>query len=118
MRENEIQRRVMIALGAEPDLILFKNSVGRAKFISEETGSAHTVPFGLMVSSPDLVGILRAPNGLGIWFCLELKVPGEKPTPDQVKCHEIWRQFGALVYVVTSVEEARAALADARRRVS
>lgn len=117
MREAEIQREVEAALGGEPDLVLLRNSVGRAKFFNEETGSTYTVPFGLGIGSPDLVGILRTPLGLGVWFCIELKVPGEHPTEEQRKCHAIWRRFGALVYVATSVDEARRALDDARQSV-
>ena len=38
---------------------------------------------------------------------LEVKRPGERPTPLQVKRLEEWRQAGALVGVVTSVAEVR-----------
>ena len=113
-RENALQRDIQAAIGAEPDLLLFKNSVGHARFVNDD-GREYTVPYGLGKGSPDLVGIL-APSGR--WFCLELKVPGEDATDEQQKVHDVWRRFGALVYAVHSVDEARAGLEDARGRVS
>lgn len=117
LSEAEIQRRIEAALGAEPDLLLLKNSVGRANYVSD-AGKPYTVPYGLGVGSPDLVGLLMTPAGFAAWFCIEVKRPGEQPTPAQLKCHAIWRRFGARVAVCTSVEEARAALADARKVVA
>ena len=38
---------------------------------------------------------------------LEVKRPGEKATPLQLKRLEQWRQAGALTAVVTSVEEVK-----------
>lgn len=113
-REAFIQREIELRLGAEPDLLLMKNSVGRAVFIGEETGKKYTVPYGLGVGSPDLVGVLRTELGLGVWIGLEVKVPGKDPEAHQAKCHRQWEAFGALVYVVHSAEEAVEALADAR----
>jgi|GEM_PF-1562160 len=110
--EKEVQRRIEAKLGAEPDLLLLRNSVGRAKYVKED--KVFYVPYGLGVGSPDLVFILRTPFGLGVWLCMEVKVPGEEPEPEQERCHEIWRRFGALIYVVHSVDEAVAALKDAR----
>lgn len=109
-RENALQRDIQAAIGAERDLLLFKNSVGVAKFVTDE-GRTYAVPFGLTKGAPDLIGVL-APRGR--WFCLELKVPGEDATAEQRKVHGVWRSFGAFVRVVHSVEEARAALDAAR----
>lgn len=116
--ETEIQRRIQVELGSEPDLLLLRNSVGEAKHIDEDTGKVWTVPYGLGTGSPDLVGLLRIEtiNGeeLASWFCLEVKCPGEKPNDAQKKSHEVWRRFGAFIAVVTSPIEAREALRRAR----
>lgn len=112
--ENPIQREVLDALGSQPDLLLFRNSVGQARHVNEKTGRVFFVEYGLGTGSPDVVGILRRGN-VGIWFCLELKRPGEEPEPHQEKVHAVWRSFGAFVATVTSVDEARAALDEARR---
>ncbi len=122
--ELVIQNAIEAALGAEPDLLLLRNVVTMPPIVGDD-GKVHRFPVGLGKGSPDLVGILRLsalvtspPNRfvpVGAWFCLEVKRPGEVPSPDQVACHRVWRRFGAWVSVVTSVEEARAELAAARR---
>jgi len=115
--EKKIQTDIEIDMGAEPDLLFLRNNVGRAVYTTD-AGKPYFVHYGLGVGSPDLVSILRAPDGLGVWFCLEVKRPGEEPDDEQKKVHEIWRSFGALVYVVHSVAEARTALEIARSRVT
>lgn len=109
--ESAIQRDVELAIGSEPDVVVMRNTVGRAVHTSQATGATYTLTYGLGTGSPDLVCIL-AP--LGRWFCLELKRPGEQPTEAQRNVHAIWRRFGAFVAVVTSAEEAKAALTRAR----
>lgn len=108
--EVEIQRQSLAAIGAEPDVIVLVNSVGVATHYDKE-GKSWKVPYGLGVGSPDVVAIL-APRGR--WLCLEYKVPGEEPRPEQLTCHEQWRAFGALVFTVHSVDETWAALRVAR----
>jgi hypothetical protein len=109
--EAEVQRQIEAAIGAEPDLLLFKNSVGKARYVTKTDGKEFHVPYGLGEGSPDLVGVL-APRG--VWLCLEVKVPGEDAEPHQAKVHDVWRRFGALVFVVHSADEARTALTTAR----
>lgn len=131
-----VQNEIEADLGAEPDLLLLKNSVGKARFVNESAGSEYFVPYGLGDGSPDLVGLLRIQTPLGgfwktkrgtadvfventapiaLWFCLEVKAPGEEAEEHQLKVHAIWRRFGAFIEVVHSVGEARAALERARR---
>lgn len=114
--EKQVQGDVEVDLGAEPGLVLLRNSVGRASFVSDD-GREYHVPYGLGVGSPDLVGILRVSIGditIGVWFCLEIKADGGGLEPEQEKCHAIWRSFGAIVETVRSAAEARAALERAR----
>jgi hypothetical protein len=114
--EKQIQRDIEADLGAEPDLLLLRNSVGKATYVDDDAHEYH-VPYGLGVGSPDLVGLLRLSIGkttVAIWFCLELKTPEGKLDPEQEKCHAIWRRFGAFVETVRSVADARCALERAR----
>lgn len=111
-RETGIQRQIEAAIGALPDLLVLRNSVGAAKYVDERSGKEWTVPYGLGAGSPDLVGIL-APTGR--WVCLEVKVPGEKPRANQRECHALWRKFGAFIATVTSSKEAIAAVERARK---
>lgn len=124
--EKEIQRNIEADLGAEPDLLLLRNSVGAARFADDDDegeGKEFFVPYGLGVGSPDLVGILKIrvreddiEGFLGVWFCLEVKPPEvKKLEPDQERTHAAWRRFGAFIETVHSVDEARSALSRARR---
>jgi hypothetical protein len=117
--EKKTQADIEAALGAEADLLLLRNSVGKAEYVNGEAREYH-VPFGLGVGSPDLVGLLRIESDDGLlaaWFCLEVKADEGDVDPDQEKCHRIWRRFGALIFVVRSVAQARAALGVAREAV-
>lgn len=124
--EKTIQSNIEADLGAEPDLLILRNSIGQAEYFNDD-GKSYRVPYGLGKGSPDLVGLLRIealPSDgpwaarcvvpTAIWFCLEVKVPGEEATSEQSHVHAIWRRFGAFVEVVHSVSEARAALERAR----
>lgn len=106
--ESEIQRDVMLALGALPGVLVYRNSVGVAEY-TDADGKRRTVRYGLDAGTPDLVLIVD-----GRTVGLELKRPGESATEEQARVHRQWRAVGAFAAVVTSVEEARAAVARAR----
>ncbi|HZT28784.1 MAG TPA: hypothetical protein VE999_13660 [Gemmataceae bacterium] len=59
-----------------------------------------------VAGDPDIDACLR-----GRSVQLEVKRPGEKPTLLQLKRLEEWRQAGALVGVVVSVDDAKSLLA-------
>lgn len=108
MSEAQIQRAILLAIGAIPGLIVLRNSVGVARYTGDD-GRTATVRYGLGVGSPDLV-CLHA----GRCFGLEVKRPGERPTPEQVQCHAAWeRVAGVRTWVVTSVDEAKSAVTEA-----
>ena len=117
--EKKVQADIEAALGAESDLLLLRNAVGKATYVDDEAREFH-VPFGLGVGSPDLVALLLVlgPRALAAWFCLEVKAEEGDLDPEQEKCHAIWRRFGALIYTVRSVAEAHAAVLDARKAVA
>lgn len=110
--EAVILREIMIAIGAEPGVLLMRNQVGAVERFDERTNATRVERYGLGVGSADLVAIL-APSGR--WFCLEVKAESGRVDPDQAKWHERARGFGAFVAVVRSADEAREALARARR---
>lgn len=121
--ETKIQNAIEAAFGAEPDLLILRNSIGKAKYAKPDGGS-YFVPYGLGTGSPDLVCMLTVIELLDMrpliaaWLCWEVKAPGESPEPEQVKCHAQWRRMGAIVDVVHSVDEARASLVVARRIIA
>lgn len=110
--EAVILREIMIAIGAEPGVLLMRNQVGAVERFDERTNTTRVERYGLGVGSADLVAIL-APSGR--WFCLEVKSDTGSVEPEQAKWHERARGFGAFVAVVRSADEAKAALERARR---
>lgn len=116
--ENKVQRDIELVLGSQEDLLLLRNTVGAAKFYDEKTAKRRMLTYGLGVGSPDLVGILYDEfTGLGVWFCIECKAPGESSTVKQLEVANAWGAFGALVYECHSAEEALQALEYARATI-
>ena len=99
-------RRIMDALRIEPDVLLWRNSVGVG-----EHGDGRRVTYGLALGSSDLIGILASQ---GRFMALEVKTPACRLTDYQARFLERVRQHGGFACVVHSVEEARAAVRRAR----
>jgi hypothetical protein len=60
-----------------------------------------------VAGDPDIDACIR-----GRSVQLEVKRPGERPTPLQLKRMEEWRRAGAVVGVVSSVEEVKSLLTE------
>jgi len=60
-----------------------------------------------VAGDPDIDACIR-----GRSVQLEVKRPGEKPTPLQLKRMEEWRQAGAVVAVVSSVADVKSLLTE------
>ena len=102
--ESSLQRRIMLALGRVPGLLVLRNNVGLADHVRPD-GEPYRIPYGLGVGSPDLICFHS-----GRVFGLECKRPGESATTEQRDCHAMWLRGGAVrVYVVHSEGEAWAA---------
>lgn len=101
--EAQLMLAIRDSLLATGRVMLWRNNVGQ---LQDRTG--RWVKYGIGVGSPDLVGMLR-PDGR--FFAVEVKLPGEKPTPEQLAWHRAARASGALVIVAHSVDEALAGLA-------
>lgn len=57
------------------------------------------VPSGLGESHLDYVGCVSTPRG-GLFFCIETKAPGKKPTPRQLFRIEQVKKAGGIVFVI------------------
>lgn len=93
------------ALSLEPGLLIWRNSNGvfRAR--------GFVVHAGLPSGSADLIGVL---GPAGRFVAIEIKMPGQKADLHQAQWLEGVRRAGGFACVVTSVEEARAAIKRAR----
>ena len=121
-REVPIMLEILQALAHEPGVNAWRNNTGAL-----HDGRGRLVTFGLAMGSADIVGIVEcvvAPhdNGLliptwcrlGRFVGLEVKRPGKRATDDQERWLETIRRGGGFACVVTSVEEALAAIGRAR----
>lgn len=92
--ESKLSRQIMNALRA------------RGAFVFKVHGGP-TMMSGL----PDIVGVYRG-HGIGV----ETKMPGNRPTPIQLRVHDQMREAGAFVVIAHNIPEAVAVLdaVDAR----
>jgi len=105
--EGTILRSIRLALGREPDLVLWRLSAG----ITVDVATGRRYRAGLVPGAADLVGIL-APAGR--WFALEVKSARGRVSSEQRRWGELVQRMGGFWCVVRSVDESRAALARAR----
>jgi hypothetical protein len=122
LTESQILAAIRVALGREPDLVLWRLSQGGAVSRKGQTYRA-----GLSVNgASDLIGILsetvdqcvdydHARRVVGRWFCLEIKSAKGIVSNEQRMFIQLVRQKGGFAAVVRSVPEALAALERARR---
>lgn len=107
-REIDIQQAILLAIGARPDLRIWRNNVGVA------TGAnGRPIRFGTP-GSADIFGVLEIIPGLGRFVALEVKSPTGRLRPEQLAWSTAMRGVGAACYVVRSPEDAVNALKDAR----
>ena len=111
MREKQIQNAI---LGLSRGLVrIFRNQVG-----SYELKDGRRLSSGLCKGSSDLIGwksIRITPDMVGetvaLFVAVEVKQPGERPTPEQRLFLEAVRNAGGIAGVATSVQEAEKLLA-------
>jgi hypothetical protein len=112
--EAQIQDAIRLALGQDPDLVLWRNNVGVAEHWDTRSSTPSRLRYGLGKGSSDLIGMVR-PSGRLV--ALEVKRPGQTPTPEQVRFLKLVRSFGGFGAVVTSVQEAQTAVQQAKGAV-
>ena len=108
-RRNEtrdLTHPIRSALNRLPGVQVWRNNTG---CVDLATGGK--IVYGLGSGSADLVGLV-ASHGLrlGRFFALEVKWPGKRPTKEQLAWSNVVRGMGGFAAVVTSVDEAIAAV--------
>jgi hypothetical protein len=103
--ETAILHAIRLALGSEPDLVLWHLVQGAA--LSPHGGF---VKYGLAPGAADLVGILD-----GRFFALETKAPRGRASDEQKLWGALVQRTGGFYCMVKSVDEAKQALERARR---
>ena len=105
MKETQIQNQIRLATGQLDDFVVWRNESG----VAEHHG--RYVRYGLQKGSADLIGILT-PSGR--FVALEVKTPKGRLRQEQKLFLELVRKMGGFACVVTSPEEALAAIQRAR----
>ena len=96
-KETRIQNEIRLAVSQQcPHVTLWRNSIGTFK-----TQDGKWVQAGLPAGSSDLIGICN-----GRFVAIEVKLPGQKPRPDQANFLEHVKKMGGIAGVATSVQEA------------
>lgn len=127
MSEARVQSEVLRAIGALPNVRVFRNQVGfgwvgRVAFQDRTRGivnlvHAQPVTMGLATGSSDLVGWRRriiTPDMVGQeiaqFICVEVKTPKGAVREAQQHWREVVNRWGGLALVVRSADEALTAL--------
>lgn len=108
--EVQLQQSIRLALGCVPGLVLWRNSVGQAKYIDPKTGRERTVTHGLGVGSSDLIGCYN-----GRFIALEIKTATGRVSSEQLGFLACVRANGGFGAIVRSVEDAKAAIERASK---
>jgi hypothetical protein len=108
VKETEIVKSIMLALGNESDFRLWRNNVGK---LPDVTG--RVVSYGLAPGSADLIGIL-APWGRLIALEVKTHRKGSRQSEDQRNWERVIREMGGVYEVVRSAADALEVLRVAR----
>ena len=102
MREQDIQRLIMLAL-SEAGCLIWRNNTGVLK-----NAAGIPIRFGLAVGSSDLIGI--APGGR--FLAVEIKTCKGRATTEQLRFIEAVLARGGIAGIARSPAEALALLAE------
>jgi hypothetical protein len=105
MKETQIQNKIRLAVGQLSDVVIWRNESGVAQH------NGRYVRYGLQKGSADLIGILKP---TGRFLALEVKTPTGRLRKEQVLFIQLVQKMGGFACVVTSPEEALAAVDRAR----
>lgn len=95
MREAQLQRQILLALGALPGVRVWRNNVGEAVF------KGRRVRYGLAIGSADLIACVD-----GRFCAIEVKGPSGHVRPEQERWLAAVRRIGGVAVVARSVDDA------------
>jgi hypothetical protein len=107
--ETDLQQRIRLALGTDPQTRLFRNQCGALP----DPRTGRLVQFGLARGSADLIGwrtVVITPNMVGqriaVFTSLEIKTPTGRLAPAQRHWLQAVHQAGGIAGVARSVSDA------------
>ena len=113
MTESQVQAAILLALGGDPQVRMFRNLVGSG-FVGVPPDGLRRVTFGLAVGSGDLIGLRSytvTPEDVGktvaVFSSVEVKRPRNSRTAANQK---LWRDMvrgrGGIAVIAKSAESA------------
>ena len=91
--EQTLQRQILDVLNMSPKIgFSLRVNAGRR-------GTINLAPTG----TPDIIGYRKG----GQFFAIEVKLPGNKPTPAQVEFLERAVSYGATAFIASSLEDVQ-----------
>lgn len=131
MNENEVMKKIMLALGRLPFLRIFRNNTGMA-YVGEKTGeflkdgsryitlrNPRVFHAGLCEGSSDLIGwraITITPEMVGqqiaVFTALEVKTEKGRATQEQINFIENVRRAGGIAGVARNSDDAMQIIID------
>ena len=113
--ETDLQQRIRLALGTQPELRIFRNQVGSLP----DPRSGRLVQFGLARGSADLIGwrtMVITPEMVGqrvaVFTSLEIKTPTGRIRPEQKAWLACVQSAGGIAGVARSVADAQLILSN------
>lgn len=122
--ERDVLAAIRLALGAEKDLVLWRNHIAHDEQWNAATGAVTHARAGLPEGSADLIGILRMtvviPGTFGVvpigrLIAFEVKAARGRQSEKQKQWGALVQNKGGFYAVVRSPDEAMAALERARK---
>lgn len=96
MREVDIQDKIRLAIGNDPDIVLWRNNIG----VAERNG--HMIRFGVgNKGGADLIGMFR-----GRFLAIEVKSASGRLRAEQKLFAELVERRGGIFVVLRSAQEA------------
>lgn len=105
-RETDIQAQLLAWLNLQPGAFFFR--VNSGAIVGSYEGRRRFIKFNSAPGCSDLIGVWR-----GRFAAIEVKRPGNQPTPRQLAFLERVRRSGGLALVATSLADLEAQLAAA-----
>lgn len=114
MSEAGVQSAIRLALGSNPGVKVFRNSVGQYR-----TEDGRVIRYGLITGSGDLIGwrsVVITPDMVGQriaqFMSIEVKTPKGTVRPEQQVWADNVRKAGGIAVIARSVEDVNFLLAD------
>lgn len=116
----DVQNPALIAVGSMPDVLIWRNHVGKFRAIHNperiitigSPGMADSLGVVMVTITPEMVG-----KQVGVAISAEYKQPGKHPSKDQIRWGDAFRKRGGVHRVIRSAAEMLQLVSDVKNGV-